>query len=165
VSSNLREELKDALYHGNITDARIVCSSSNNNYAVYFANYQQFVEILTIFGNAVSECFGPVDSTHWEMLNDNNYNIEVRKKYWYNHYDTKLSILVMISHFAPREHQEYKKEIREYVTELFEDVRMSGTYWSCDLFVRYDEFIELLPFIKLKFDKIKVKYTRCVLKR
>lgn len=127
---------------------------------VYFKNITDLHTVAAAFSHRVRSLSGPLSVDHLELLQNRTVTCVLKNRLWHQQYDCKVSCWV---HYLHR-NQYNVDELVEYVADNIDvyDKRPYSSYrtFYCD----FEQFINLLPFVKLSFSQHRLTIEKCVLR-
>lgn len=148
--------------------------------SLFIKDYKDLLLTLSMYKDFVHQVCGPISSEHLELLFSGNYKCQGKDRLWYNMYDCKIEtwlpvryrstpnfgIGIMASYSANND--EDSEEIRSLITFIRNNINVhipkhwTGRY-TTTIYCRFEEFVEILPFLRLSYPKHTLLITKAIL--
>ena len=162
----IKDEIRE---HSHINDAfyieRFYVNMYQHKLMCYLPNIKYYKRILKAYSNIVTECRGPWNKKHVDILVDPEQSIAVRSKNYWNKYNIKVSARPDYRMLWDKRKNEVKNlrqffrdnsdpEYTRFQNERFGEV----VFWTTD-----NELLSIQPFLQLAHPNTRIHVTRCFL--
>lgn len=147
--------------------------------SLFIHDYKDLLKTLSIYGSQISEVHGPISKEHVELLVSRNYKCQSKEKLWYGIYDCKVETwlpyrfsknvqTVYINKFTTSIIRD-DDEVAPLITYIKDNINSHAPkHWTgkftSTIYCKFDEFIEILPFVKLSYPNHRLVITKAILK-
>lgn len=137
--------------------------------SMFIQDYNDLKVTLLIYGDIISEVYGPTSKDHLDLLYSRNFKCEGKQKLWYNMYDCKVEV------WLPFKYRQQGNQIQNidqddnlisYIQDSI-NVHVPRTWesrYSTTVYCLFSEFVEIFPFIKMSYPNYRIDITKAVLK-
>jgi len=146
--------------------------------SLFIHDYKDLLVTLAYYKDQISEVHGPSSKEHLELLLSNTYRCQAKERLWYGIYDCKvetwlpfrlrtnqhINIGSFNSILTPPEVDEEVVSIINYIKDNVNThvPKQTGRYIST-LYCKFEEFLNILPFVKMSYPKHKMLITKAIL--
>lgn len=145
--------------------------------SLFIRDYKDLLLTISMYKDVVHQVCGPISTEHLELLFSSNYKCQGKDRLWYNIYDCKIEtwlpmryrhITNMLAGIRPLENDEDSEEIKSVINYIKDNINAhipkhwTGRY-TTTIYCRFDEFIEILPFLRLSYPKHTLLITKAIL--
>jgi len=131
---------------------------------VYLSSVADTKLVAAAFNERVRSVSGPISQEHLELLQSKSVTCMPKKKLWFGKYDCRVNSWIAFQ----RRREAKSEDLLNYVAENMEIhcPRRSRNYseWYSTFYCNFDEFIGILPFIKLSHAAHRLQIDKCILK-
>lgn len=146
--------------------------------SLFIKDHKDLMLTLAVYKDSISQVYGPISKEHLELLFSSNYKCQGKDYLWYGIYDCKIetwlpmkyrkSVSVSISGGVREEDEEDIVEIRSFIGFIKDNINTHiPKHWTgrftTTIYCKFDEFVNILPFIKLSYPKHTMLITRAIL--
>ncbi len=147
--------------------------------SLFIKDYKDLLLTLAAYKNTLHQVHGPISKEHLELLFSSNYKCQGKDRLWYGIYDCKIETWLPIKYrksFAigsfnrinSHENEEDAAEIRSFIEFIKENINTHiPKHWTgrftTTIYCKFDEFINILPFLRLSYPKHTMLITRAIL--
>ena len=149
--------------------------------SLFIRDYKDLLLTISMYKDFVHQVCGPISTEHLELLYSNNYKCQSKDRLWYNMYDCKIETWLPIryrpvsnytfgTYIKPVENDELAEEMNSLMNYIRDNINAhipkhwTGRY-TTTIYCGFDEFIEILPFLKLSYPKHTLIITKAILNR
>lgn len=153
---------------------------STENPSLFIRDYKDLLLTLSVYKDSIQQVHGPISRDHLELLFSGNYKCQSKDRLWYNMYDCKIETWLpiryrknfgingIINGVINSHNEEDEIEIRSFIEYIKDNINAHiPKHWTgrftTTIYCRFDEFVEILPFLKLSFPKHTLVITKAVL--
>lgn len=145
--------------------------------SLFIRDYKDLQLTLSVYKDQIQQVCGPISSEHLDLLFSRNYNCQAKDRLWYGIYDCKIETWLPIKYrrsitygrFASIvDDEEDAIEIKSLIHYIKDNINAHiPKHWTgrftTTIYCRFDEFIEILPFLKLSYPKHTLMITKAIL--
>jgi hypothetical protein len=144
---------------------------SCQNPSMFIQDYTDLKTTLAVYKDYITEIHGPTSQEHLDLLYSSNFKCQSKDKLWYNLYDCKVELWLPFK-YRPYSNQsvpdEETTETHNLINYMKDNLNLhvpkswAGQH-STTVYCRFNEFLEIYPFIKLSYPKHRIDITQAVL--
>jgi hypothetical protein len=146
--------------------------------SLFIRDYKDLMLTLAVYKDSIAQVYGPVSSEHLDLLFSNNYRCQAKERLWYGIYDCKIETWLPIKYrksfsyssigMQSRDNEEDAEEIRSFIEYIKDNLNVHiPKHWTArfttTIYCKFDEFVKVLPFLKLSYPKHTMLITRAIL--
>ncbi len=147
--------------------------------SLFIRDYKDLLLTLSMYKDFVHQVCGPISSEHLELLYSSNYKCQSKDRLWYSMYDCKIETWLpmryrpianygVATYVKPVENDELAEEMNSLINYIRDNINAhipkhwTGRY-TTTIYCGFEEFIEILPFLKLSYPKHTLIITKAIL--
>lgn len=148
--------------------------------SLFLQSYSDLKKTLAVYGEYISQVHGPTSKDHLELLYSKSFKCQSKDKLWYNMYDCKVEVWLplryrsIISRFTSNnigvvqddEEAQTSASLINYVKENI-NAHVPRHYlsrYTTTIYCKFDEFLEIYPFVKLSYPTYRIDITKAIVK-
>ena len=144
--------------------------------SLFIQDYKDLILTLAVYKDSIHQVCGPISKEHLELLFSNNYRCQGKDRLWYGIYDCKIETWLPFKYRRSfpamgtfRHHsEEDAEEINSLIVFIKENLNAHiPKHWTArfttTIYCKFDEFVNILPFLKLSYPKHTMMITRAIL--
>ncbi len=143
--------------------------------SLFIKDYKDLMLTLAVYKDSIHQVHGPVSKEHMELLFSSNYRCQGKDRLWYGIYDCKIETWLPLKYrknitYGNLKHHddEDAEEIRSLIEFIKDNLNAHiPKHWTArfttTIYCKFDEFVNILPFLKLSYPKHTMLITRAIL--
>lgn len=149
---------------------------SSENPSLFIKDYKDLLLTLSVYKDSIQSVHGPTSTDHLELLFSSNYKCQAKERLWYGIYDCKIETWLPVRYrrsfglmgtIRPV-NDEDDIEIFSMIEYIKDNINAhSPNYgtgrFTTTIYCRFDEFVGILPFLKLSYPKHMLVITKAIL--
>ena len=138
--------------------------------SLFIKDYKDLLLTISMYKDVVHQVCGPISTEHLNLLFSSNYKCQSKDRLWYNMYDCKIETWLPMryrhSYVSPS--KEDAEEIKSVINYIKDNINAhipkhwTGRY-TTTIYCKFDEFIEILPFLRLSYPTHTMLITKAIL--
>lgn len=149
---------------------------STENPSLFVKDYKDLLLTLSLYKDSIQSVHGPISDEHVDLLFSKNYKCQAKDRLWYGIYDCKIETWLPVRYrrnFGIMRHiktddDEDEIEIRSLIDYIKDNINAHtpkhGTgRFTTTIYCRFEEFVDVLPFLKLSYPKHMLIITKAIL--
>lgn len=156
---------------------------STENPSLFLNDYKDLLLTLSVYKDSIQNVHGPVSTEHLDLLFSGNYKCQAKDRLWYGMYDCKIETWLPVRYRrsfsltnlgfpgiagAKQQDDEDDIEIRSLIEYIKDNINAHtpkhGTgRFTTTIYCRFEEFVDILPFLKLSYPKHMLVITKAIL--
>lgn len=149
--------------------------------SLFLQNYDDLKKTISLYKDYVTQVHGPTSSDHLDLLYSKNFRCQGKEKLWYSIYDCKIEVWLPLKYrsstFTNRfstnigvvrddDEAETSASLINYVKDNINAhvPRHWVSRYTTTLYCKFDEFLEIYPFLKLSYPNYRIDITKAIVK-
>lgn len=133
---------------------------------VYIRTYQDFICFSKFYQAYNTSVSGPLSQEHLDILLSSDTYFANREKPYFKKFNCIMEVVPPWGYGNHTDRRKILEEAREFISSSLDANKIKlgrSGYYSAKSYINYDDYEDLVPFVKLSFPECNIRLTRCCL--